>query len=269
MTTTTTLSWDSAVRDFGKWQMAGNRAPGTVRLYAYRLTDLAALTPDGPSSVTEDLLLEILSNPDWSPNTRKSVRSAYRSFFAWAVRHRDLDHNPAEWLPAIIVPRPIPRPTPEKYVHRALREAEPREEFMVRLGAYAGLRCCEICLVHEHHWDGRILTVVGKGGKTRRVAIVEPALVRMLNNLDGYAFPNRWTGQPITPGHVTKLLSGTLAETWTGHTLRHRMATVGHRGTKNIKAVSRMLGHSRLDTTLIYVLDDDDELFDVAAAAAA
>lgn len=264
----TVISWGNALDDFDRHQRAAHRSAGTIRLYRYRLEDLAALT-HAPADVDEALLLHVLARPGWSAETRKSVRTAYRSFFAWARRTRRIDEDPAADLPPVTVPRAAPRPAPELVVRRSLRDAQPRERFMVLLGAYAGLRCCEIALVHSHEWTGRALRVAGKGGKIRSVPIVQLELVDELDALEGYAFPNRWTGLPLTAGHVSRLLSRALSETWTGHTLRHRFGTVSLEGTKDLLAVGEVMGHSRPETTQRYCRVGEDRLRAVAAAAAA
>lgn len=264
-------AWNIHLSDFVTHGHAAGLSPGTIRQYDYKLVDLARVVPRGPEHVTHDHIVTMLANPRWAAQTKKCTRSAFRTFFGWGVATGRWAHDPTVMLPAIRVPQPLPRPTPEPILGDAIRAASPREDFMIRLGAYAGLRACEIARVHSSDWDvsRKALTVHGKGGKTRRVPVREPRTVELLDLLEGWAFPNRWTGAPITPGHVTKLLSSALRETWTGHTLRHRYATVGLRGTKNLLAVSRALGHSRLDTTQVYTLLDDDELVAVAEAAAA
>lgn len=266
----THLTWNDALTAWTAYLHAAHLSAGTIRNYDYRMTDLAALAPR-PASVTFELVIGLLGNPRWSASTKKNARTAYRSFFTWAVKTKRLEEDPTEGLPSIRIPQRLPRPTPEPVLHSAMREASTREDFMIRLAAYGGLRCCEIAPLHASWWNNytRTLRVHGKGGKTRPVPIAEPVLVAYLDELAGFAFPNRWTGAPITPGHVTKLLSSALDQTHTGHTLRHRYATVALRGTKNLLAVSRALGHARLDTTQIYTLLDDDELLAVARAAAA
>ncbi len=261
-------TWKTHLHRFDTYLRAAGRSPGTIRLYRYRIADLADLAKT-PAEVTTELLLRILSTPGWQPETRKSVRTSYRTYFAWAVRTGLLEHDPALLLPAVSVPQAEPRPTPDLVVRRSLRAADDRERLMVLLGAYAGLRCCEIARVHGEAWDGRRLRVTGKGGKVRTVPIAQQDLVDELDALQGWAFPNRWTGEPITPGHVSRLLSSALEQTWTGHTLRHRFGTTALEGTKDLLAVGQVMGHSRPETTQRYCRVSADRLDAVAAAAAA
>lgn len=261
-------TWAVLLAGFDAYMRAAGRSPGTIRLYRYRIATLAEIVRR-PSDVTTDVLLMLLGNPGWKPDTRKSVRTSYRTFFAWAVRTHRLDVDPAADLPPITVQPGLPRPTPELVVRRSLRAVDDRERFMILLGAYAGLRCAEIAAVHSDQWDGTRLRVLGKGNKIRHVPILQQQLVAELDALDGFAFPNRWTGQPITPGHVSKLLSAALVETWTGHTLRHRFGTVSLEGTKDLLAVGEVMGHSRPETTQRYCRVGADRLTAVAAAAAA
>lgn len=261
------VTWGEALREFRDWMHSGHKSPGTTRLYCYRLAELEA-DAARPGDVTTKVLLRHLSSAEWKANTRKNVRSAYRTFFTWAHKAGHIDHNPAADLPTVRVGKTIPRPTPDAVLEKAFRETAPREDFMIRLGVFGGLRCHEIARVHSDDWDGYRLIVFGKGGKQRTVYVYEQQLKAHLDAVRGYAFPNRWTGLPLTAGHVSKLLSKALSETWTGHTLRHRMATVGLDGTKDVAALKEALGHAKVDTTMIYALISDERVAAVFAAAA-
>lgn len=254
---------------------AAGRSPGTIRLYLYRLTLLEEYAAT-PADVTPEILLSILATPGWSPATRKSVRTSFRTFFRWAARSGRIPYDPAADLPSVSVPDSVPRPTPEPILDRALLSAmsdlDPRVDFMIRLGAFAGLRCCEIAGIDADDWDGRRLRIRGKGGKVRIVYVHDGRLRAHLDAIGtGPAFPNRWTGQPITPGHVSRLLSRSIpgGGGWTGHTLRHRFATVALRQTKDIRAVQIALGHARLETTQRYTFVEDDRVDAVFIAATA
>jgi len=107
--------------------------------------------------------------------------------------------------------------------------------------------------------------VHGKGGKTRLVPLL-PIVTRLLEPRTGWAFPSPGGGH-ITPGHVTRLLSRALPAGWTGHTLRHRMATAAYAGTRDLLAVGALLGHSRPETTQRYVRLPDDALLAAVTSA--
>lgn len=260
-------TWATLLVAFDIYLRAANRSSGTIRLYDYRISDLALQVPR-PSDVTADLLLERLARAT-AAETKKSIRTAYRAFFSWAKQTGGLAGDPSANLPPITVPPGKPRPAPEAVVRRSARAADPRERFMIMLGAYAGLRCCEIARAHSRDWDGQDLRVLGKGGKVRAVPIAHVELVDELDRLEGYAFPNRSTGLPLSAGYVSRLLSRALEQTWTGHTLRHRFGTVSLEGTKDLLAVGEVMGHSRPETTKRYCVVGRDRLRAVAAAATA
>ena len=259
--------WSHAIRGFGIWQQAADRSGGTIRLYAYRLTDLAERAPS-PSAVTADLLLDELTRHDWSAETRKSVRSAWSSFFRWAVSVGVVDDDPTRLLPPISVRAGVPRPAPEHVVRGALATADPRLELMILLAAHGGLRAHEIARVHARDLVGDVLHVMGKGRKERVVPVSGELLAR-LQRLDGWAFPHPHHDRPITAGHVCRVMSRGLPGAWTAHTLRHRMATTAYAGTGDLLAVQQLLGHSRPETTQRYVQLGDDRLRAAARAASA
>jgi integrase/recombinase XerC len=47
---------------------------------------------------------------------------------------------------------------------------------------------------------------------------------------------------------------------WIMHTLRHRFSSRAYRGTRNLRAVQVLLGHSSIATTERYCAVDDDEI---------
>lgn len=251
--------------DYQTAQRAAGRSEGTIRLNRYRITDLCNIARS-PAAITTDQLVSILSTPNWAPETRKSVRGSFRSFFRWAYQSERLEHDPSEPLPSIRVPAGVARPAPETVVRVGLG-ADDRARFMVMLAAYGGLRACEIARVHEDDLVGDVLRVTGKGGKTREIPIMHAGLLLLLQGVRGWAFPNG-LGSHLSPGHVTRLVSGVLPDGWTAHTLRHRMATTAYAGCRDLLAVGALLGHSRPETTQRYVRMPDDALRAAALQAA-
>lgn len=160
--------WGSALDDYAAAMLAGGMSPGTVRLYRYRLLLIAEQHPD-PWKVTTGDLQRCMTTSAWKPETRKTVRSAFRSFFRWGHEAGHVDDDPTLRLKGIRIPQAVPRPAPEDVLATALATAEPRVVMMVRLAAFGGLRAAEIACVHANDVVGDVLFVTGKGGKTRPV----------------------------------------------------------------------------------------------------
>lgn len=260
--------WASALGDFRTAQRAAHRSPGTIRTQAHYLNKLPTLARS-PGHVTTSHLLGFLAVDHWSAATRKSARTAVRSFFRWLYQAGRIDHDPAEALPAIRVPEAEPNPVPELVYREALLAASERVRLMLLLAGHGGLRAAEVSRVHADHLAGDVLVVLGKGGKTRHVPIVQAELLARLQAVDGYAFPNPTTGKPLTPGHVSRLMSEAILGAWSGHKLRTRAGTAAYAGTRDLLAVMQFLGHSRPETTRRYIKLPDDAVRAAARAAAA
>jgi integrase/recombinase XerC len=129
----------------------------------------------------------------------------------------------------------------------------------------AGLRRGEVARVHTRDLlegaDGALLLVHGKGDKERVVPIADELGESIRHGAaghtagasrDGWLFPNG-AGGHLTPWHVGNLVVRVLPDNWTMHTLRHRFASRAYRGTRNLRAVQKLLGHESIATTERYV----------------
>ena len=206
--------------------------------------------------------MNYLAAQDWSAATRRSVRSSLRLFWEWCAR-RGLCEDVARELPTTPPPRSLPRPLEDHVILDALRAASPRVQLMIELMAYGGLRRCEVARVRSDDLQGQWLNVIGKGGHHRAVPL-PPHLCARIRRVAGWLFPGNIDGHLSAP-HVGKLVSRALPAGMTAHQLRHRFATTAYRTSRDIRSVQTLLGHAKLDTTMIYtqVVDDDR-----AAAAA-
>ena len=243
-----------------------------MKLRASHLSTLLKSHPD-LLAVTEDDLMTYLQAHKWKPQTRKSHRSTLRSFYGWAYRQRLIDSDPSAQLRAIRTPVSRPRPAPETHVKRAIMAANDTELVLVLLAGYAGLRRMEIATLKQSDVIGDQLHVTGKGGRERRIPIhpvLADPLARQLRRHRGsqWVFPSRLQpglDRPVSGDWVSKTLKRLLGGELTAHTLRHRFATKAYQGSKDIRAVQELLGHSSPATTAVYTLIEDDDL---AAAVA-
>jgi integrase len=269
--TTAPETWQRCIDDYLLTLAAAGQRQATIRLRKGMLCIAARGLGCPPAEVTaENLVNWFARQQHLSPEARHSYRCALRGFFTWMY---ETDRTPvciADALPKVRVPKAAPRPTPDRAWEDALARADQRLELMLRLACEAGLRRAEIAQVHSNDLidisGNRRLLVRGKGGNERMVPVSDYVAALLRENGDGWAFrsPGR---DHLTPAHVGKLIAAALPDKWTAHTLRHRYATRVYRGSRNIRAVQQLLGHTSVVATERYVAVYDDEIRAAAACA--
>lgn len=198
------------------------------------------------------------------------LRSFYRCMAAEQIRLDD---------PTLKLAKPklrpgLPRPIPRDDLMEALRWAGPRERCLLTLGAYAGLRCCEIAGLdaQDINWAERTIFIKGetsKGGHERVVPMhpeIEAALKRFGVPKQGPFFFGR-NGRRYTAERVSHLGNDYLRSagfTATMHQLRHRFGTDVCRAA-GVRTAQQLLGHADLKTTATYT---DVTVDDLRAAVA-
>lgn len=255
--------WSNALDRYLGWLDSANRPESTINLRSYHLRRFAVTTAARPFETTYEVLERYMRiHPNWSANTRRSVRSTLRSFYRWAHSAELMPTNIGDRLPDVRAEIGHPRPAPEQAVQLGLEHVDRRVRRMVAFAAWAGLRCCEIAVIHENDlvmtaagWE---LRVHGKGGKLRLVPLVDP-LARAILDADGWLFPGDKAGH-LSAAYVSKLVSRALPQGWTAHTLRHRFASAAYSADRDIRAVQELLGHSSVATTQIYTAIPNDNL---------
>lgn len=269
--TTVPVSWVAPLELWEAWLRAADRPATTRYLRDYQMRRFAAESDAHPWDVTTDQLVAWLGGQEWATETRRSYRAALRSFYGWAHTSGRIQANPAGLLPPIKPPTRLPRPTPEAVLASALLAGDERVTLMVLLAGREGLRRAEIAQVHTRDLEqdllGWSLHVHGKGAKERLVPLSEQLRVLLSSAPAGFLFPGKIGGH-LSPAHVGKLVSKVLGPGWTTHTLRHRFATVAYSGERDLLAVQKLLGHSKPETTLKYVLIPNASLRAAVAWAA-
>lgn len=283
--------WQTLIGEWCDYMHAGGLSPQTIRVRRAQLNRAARHLP-APDAVTARDLVAYLANPSWQPETRRSTRAALTRFFAWRELIHDIP-NPARVLPAVRVPRSLPRPTPDPVFAAALDAASHRDRLLILFAAHAGARRGEIARLawtDFHHVpiggdDVLVLRIVGKGGHVRDVPLSDQLAAELaaerarrnagrfgsgwrysLDPASPWLFPGQ-TGDHISPDRVGVVLSRALSG-WNGHTLRHRFATRGYQATHDLRAVQEALGHTSLATTQRYVGVDALQLVELVRAAA-
>lgn len=242
---------------------AAGRSPGTIRARgsyvrtAARSIDLLTVDADG--------LLAYCAGRHLSPEGRKSMIVALRSFYRWAYRRGLIAVDLAAELPAVTVPRTEVEPVPIAVLTRARAIADAPTLLALDLGALMGLRRSEIAAVHRDDVSDFGLRVLGKGSRLRVVPI-HPRLRARLDALDGWAFPGRFGGH-CSGDHIGDLVARVMPG-YSCHALRHYFATTVYRKTHDLRSLQKLLGHASIETTQRYVFTDQ-EAMDAAVRAVA
>lgn len=246
---------------------AARRSPATVRLRCCQLRawsrelDLTDFTLGQVEAV-------LAARADQAPATLKSMQACLRSWVAFAIREGVIEHDPLVAMVPVRVPRGWSRPCPDGLFERAMAISPLREQAMLGLGRWAGLRLTEITTMHSDRImpDGH-LHIIGKGSKHRLIPAA-PALLEILEaRIDevgpGWLFPGRFDPDThMHPQSVEKIIQRCLG--MHPHSLRHAAATSAYRATHDLLAVSAFLGHADISTTQRYLALDTQSLEAVA-----
>lgn len=205
-----------------------------------------------------------------APASRNRALAAVRSLLTFA---HDLGYTPFNAGRPLKLER-----LPQRRAERILTQAQvlrmidrpdgARDRAILHLFYYSGVRVSELAALcwkdARDSTDGRmVLTVVGKGGKTRHVTIQQDvaADLRALRP-DGAAdstplFISRKGGEALTAGQVRRVVKAAAAgagieKTVTPHWLRHAHASHALDRGCPVHVLQAQLGHASLGTTTIY-----------------
>ena len=255
---TVTPAWVVELAGWEEELRAAGRPETTRYLRTYHLRRLAHDHPShSPRAMTHALLIAWLADREWLPETRRSYRASLRLFFRWLHATGRAATDESHSLPAVTVPRALPRPCPTEVLALAKRvtATDLRMRLMLLVLSETGMRRGELARLRADHLeqdlDGWSLRVVGKGGRVRLIPLTDD-LARVLRLLpSGYAFPGQIDGH-LSPAYVGKLVSAALGQGYTAHTLRHRFASLAYAVERDLRAVQELLGHASVTTTQIY-----------------
>jgi integrase/recombinase XerC len=265
----------------GEWDLSGfedwlsGRAVATRTAY---VSDLCSFVDwVGRSGVTNPADVDRLHLRRYlaSLGTRRLARAtvarkaaALRCYFAWAVRQGRLPDDPSRSLRAPSGKGRLPRVLSNGEIGALLdrpgsSDLDQRDRAVLELLYAAGLRVSELCGLDRRGVDlkGRTVTVLGKGGKERRVPMHDQATVALrqwltegrtrMSGPEEAVFVNQ-RGNRLGPRDVRRILDRLAASPTHPHAMRHTFATHLLDGGADLRIVQELLGHASLATTQIY-----------------
>ena len=246
------------------------RSPHTRRAYeadAGRFLTFVGTRGKGLRAATLADLQEFVQGLGGADSTLARRVAAVKSLLSFGRRTGYLQFDVGKAVRAPKVEnRLAERVLTEEEVHRMLAASEGRDALLLRLLYVAGARVSEACALrweHVHARDrGAVLTLHGKGGKTRHVLVTE-RLSCQLSELRGDARPEApvfatRTGRPLHPANVAKTVRRVAARAGidrpvSPHWFRHAHASHALDRGAPIHLVQSTLGHASVATTGRYL----------------
>lgn len=250
------------------WMQASGFSPGTATMrLGYVRRYLATLEKDPADATVSDIAM-FLATPGWAANTKASARSSLSIFYVWLIAEGLAEENPVLKVRPIRIPPSVAKLCSEAAYERALEEAEAagdrRAVLVLLLGGMAGLRRAEISSLRCDNVTERGLRVTGKGGKTRMIPVHpildEPLRLAAMDTVGEWLFPAVDPSRHIHVRTINRIVNKYLPTGFSTHSMRHRFATMVHQGSRDLRAVQELLGHTSLATTQRYVSVSQDDL---------
>lgn len=246
-----------------QWCAQRGMSARTIRDRRYVLARIHRDLPYGLDEATTDELKAWIYRPGWSAQTRHTYRMHVVAFFAWACDPDDpwLDYNPATTrrLPALKVPRGLPRPATDAQIAAALSLPDPWR-LHVTLALFAGLRCCEIAGLHREDVDERDVFIrAGKGGDQESVP-TRPEVWAAVRDLPPGPIVAQWH-RPSPAFWVSNATGRALVSAGipvTMHQFRHTYGTEICRR-QGVRVAQEMLRHKSITSTQVYTFVDSEQ----------
>jgi site-specific recombinase XerD len=218
--------------------------------------------------------LMYLSNVDLKKSSISRKLSSIRGLIEFSYRNDYLDNNPIKSISNPKIHRKLPEILPlDSYleIFKLLDKSNDKEKALLIKTIFellygCALRVSELCslTIRDVDVDRGVITVLGKGSKTRFVPIGEKSLKilqeyllsRSSDNVSEPLFLSP-SGKQIYPklvyNYVKKYISKVIdLEKTSPHVLRHSAATHMLDNGADLLAVKELLGHKNLSTTQIY-----------------
>lgn len=243
------------------------RAESTIGIYVEIVTRAHTELSAGLLSNLDELVAWIWQ-PGRKPATKALYRAALRSFYGWAnhPRRPRIDYDPSRWLPSVKVPTGRGRPAEHEQLADILARAiQPMRTWML-LAAAMGLRCVEIARLDREDITQERTWVQGKGHTEKDATVVtHPAVWEAVRDLPPGPIARNIVGERATRKQVYMRANmhirtlGYLGVTM--HRLRSWHGTYVYRASgRDILIAKAALRHANVNTTQVYIQDDDPGL---------
>ena len=225
------------------------------------------------------------TNYGLSVNSRARKVSAIRAFFRYLTdKQHVLEVNPVSGLEAPTVRKSLPTYLTTDDSVRLLESVTgpyaERDYCILTFFLNCGMRVSELVGLNLTDFKDDTVRVLGKGGKQRTVFLNDACLAALEQYLPKRLEPNEQDADALFVSKkrnrinvqtvkwlVKKYIgqAGLDLQKYSAHKLRHTAATLMYQNGVDIRTLQSILGHSSVDTTMIYTHIENENMREAAA----
>ena len=251
------------------------RSEQTIRRYEYVISQLMDYAKVPTRLITVYHMRSFLSHEKdrgLKEGTLEGYRQVFSAYFNWLQRECLIERNPCANLGAIKTPKVEKKTYSETDIEKLDRACgSVRDQAIIHFLLSTGCRISEMTGLDRDAVDLEKLecTVHGKGNKERRVYLSEVAGMLMAEYLSSRKDdePALFIGvrmERLQPGGVRDMLKLLARKAGVEHVHPHKFrrtrATMLTRHGMPIQEVARILGHEKIDTTMKYVVLNNEDI---------
>lgn len=241
-----------------------NLSPHTIESYTYYIQSCLKYANVNPSSILEVHIRDYLShlqNQNLSASTLNTAYSALKFYFQKILRRKFFVH-----IPRSKREKTLPTVLSKDEVKRLINATtNSKHQTMLSLLYGAGLRVSELVSLKMRDIDigrGLIHIIQGKGKKDRYTLL--PVTLKavfqkqsLLKQATDFVFTGEGTNKKLTTHTIQKIVHRAaqvagIPKHVHPHTLRHSFATHLLENGTDIRYIQELLGHTKIETTLLY-----------------
>lgn len=267
-------TWHDDLQRFLERKAMSGKSDKTVERYRYILTKVLGYINKPIAEITEgdlnDFLQKYRTIRQVSNSTLEGFRLCMSSFFTWQHERGYIPKNPSRGVDPIKVPKKMKKAYSDEDMERIRRECtQLRDMAIVEFLYTTGVRVSELCSLNRDDIKitSREIIVYGKGAKERAVYMTPVSCMYLQAYLDKRTDDNPAlfvsTKKPynrLLPGGVRAMLRKIGMSSGVDHVHPHRfrttLATNLIKKGMPVEEVKTILGHEKIDTTLLYALVD-------------
>lgn len=246
------------------------KSDNTLELYKMHLTNLLQNLNMPIDKITENDLFVYLAKYKKERGVSNAyldnIRLVFSSFFGWLNAKGYISKTPTMGLEPIKVEKRIKKPLSDEELEKLRRTCEQERDLALLEFLYStGVRVSELVALNRQDIDfyGKNVIVYGKGSKERETYLTATSCMHLKAYLDSRQdanealfVSNKKPYERLTvagvEGILKKLGKSAGVEKVHPHRFRRTMATNALKKGMPLEEVKELLGHTKLDTTMIY-----------------